>query len=58
MWPAPRTSATSRTRFSSRLATRGVPRERAAIASAPASSISTSRMPAERRTMRARSAGS
>ena len=30
--PAPRTSAKSRTRFSSRLATRGVPRERSAIA--------------------------
>src|SRR5918998_721788 len=48
MCPAPLTSAKSRTRLSSRLATRGVPRERAAIASAPARSISTSRMPADR----------
>ena len=31
MWPAPRTSAKSRTRLSRRLATRGVPRERAAM---------------------------
>ncbi len=57
MRPVPRTSAKSRTRLRSRLATRGVPRERAAMASAPAVSISTSRIPAERRTILARSAG-
>ena len=53
--PAARTSAKSRTRLSSRLATRGVPRLRAAIARAPSSSISTPRIPAERRTIAPRS---
>ena len=43
--PVPRTSAKSRTRLSSRLATRGVPRERSAIARAPAASISTPSTP-------------
>jgi hypothetical protein len=55
---APRTSAKSRTRLSSRFATRGVPRERCAITRSPSGSISTSRMPAERRTIVARSSGS
>ena len=47
---APRslTWAKSRTRLSSRLATRGVPRERSAIVCAPSASISTPRIPAER----------
>ena len=37
--PSPRTSAKSRTRRSSRLAMRGVPRERRAISHAPSASI-------------------
>src|SRR5215217_5441503 len=53
--PSRFTSAKSRTRRSSRLATRGVPRERRAISSAPRASTSRSRIPAERRTIRARS---
>ena len=55
--PSSLTWAKSRTRFSSRLATRGVPRERSAIATAPAGSISTSRIFAERSTICARSCG-
>jgi hypothetical protein len=39
------------------LATRGVPRERSAIARAPAASMATPRTPALRTTMRVRSAG-
>ena len=42
--PAPRTSAKSRTRFRSRLATRGVPRERSAISRSPSGSTSTPRI--------------
>ena len=56
--PVPRTSAKSRTRFSSRLATLGVPRDRPAMAVAAAGSISTPRIPAERSTISARSLGS
>ena len=57
MWPAPRTSAKSRTRLSSLLATRGVPRARVAMATAPCSSMSTPRMLAERLTIWASSTG-
>ena len=39
MVPSPRTSTKSRTRRSSRLATRGVPRDRSAIRTAPSASI-------------------
>ena len=53
--PSARTWAKSRTRRSSRLATRGVPRERLAISTDAASSIGTSKMPAERRTISCRS---
>src|SRR4051812_42538481 len=53
--PVWRTSAKSRTRFSRRLATRGVPRLRRAIVAAPSWSIDAPRMPALRVTMCARS---
>jgi replication-associated recombination protein RarA len=56
--PACLTSATSRTRRRMRLATRGVPRERRAISSAAASSISTARIRADRRTIAASCEGS
>jgi len=55
--PRSLTWAKSRTRFSSRLATRGVPREREAIVSAPSASISTSRIPAERTMISPRCSG-
>ena len=51
------TWAKSRTRRSIRLAMRGVPRLRLAISMAPSSSMGTSRMPAERLTIRASSSG-
>ena len=51
-----RTSAKSRTRLSSRLATRGVPLLRAAIVCAPSGSSSMPRIPAARRTISASSA--
>ena len=47
--PSPRTSAKSRTRRSSRLAMRGVPRDRRAISHAASASMATPRMPAARR---------
>ena len=47
-WPWPCTWAQSRTRRSSRLAMRGVPRERLAISAMPASSASTPSSRAER----------
>ena len=53
----PFTWAKSRTRLSSRLATRGVPREREAIVWAPSASTSTPRIPAERLTISARCSG-
>ena len=51
MCPSPLTIAKSRTRRSRALAIRGVPRERRATSWAASSSIETSRMRAERRTM-------
>ena len=56
MAPFARTCAKSRTRRSSRFATRGVPRLREAISRAPSSSIATPRMRAERVTIWCRSA--
>ena len=55
MRPSARTCAKSRTRRSSRLATRGVPRDRPAISAAAASSTGTSKMPADRRIISCRS---
>ena len=57
MIPPAFTWAKSRTRRSIRLAMRGVPRDRLAISMAPASSIGTSKIPAERLTMSASSSG-
>ena len=55
--PSPSTTAKSRTRLSSRLATRGVPRLHFASSSAPSSVQGWPRMPALRRMMRASSSG-
>ena len=57
MVPLPFTWAKSRTLFRSRFATRGVPREREAMVAAPAASISTPRIAAERSTISARCSG-
>ncbi len=57
MLPSDFTWAKSRTRRSSRFATRGVPRLRRAISIVPSSSVGTPMMPAERATMIRRSSG-
>ena len=56
--PSPRTSTKSRTRRSSRLAIRGVPRDRSAMRAAPSASTRTPSRRADRSTMACSSVGS